>query len=138
MSRTLKILLLFISIAFMASSQVVIHSTSKLYVDAYDGKGYSEYDSPAVIITDFDNDVVYIDTLEYYKVNYVEKSQVFNKYKLVSCKCIDSQGKNVDLEYFLYKDVYYLKISYSDMCIKYKVYYKDTIYDSKRKIHRIR
>jgi len=121
------ILLLLTIISISSYSQIITTNIITREVDYLDGYGYR---LPEKFLTkvnlDFDNGAISILTdPEYtYYVQYTERYKT-DKYKLVKCQCFDSENTKCTVELFLYtNNIYYIKISYSNVIIKYKSIYK--------------
>lgn len=123
-----KLILLLLTIITISSySQTIISHTITKEIDYCDGYGYRlPVKCIANTTLDFINSYITIDTdpqLIYY-VQYTEQYEALN-YKVVKCQCFDTEGIKCIVELFLYpEDTYYIKVSYSNVIIKYKAIYK--------------
>ena len=121
------ILLLLTIITIPLYSQTIINHAITREVDYCDGYGYRLSVKCIVTTTlDFTNNVISIatDPETIYYVQYTERYKTTN-YKVVKCQCFDTDGIKCIVELFLYpNNIYYIKISYSNVVIKYKCVYK--------------
>ena len=120
------ILLLLTIITIPLYSQTIFNHTITREIDYCDGYGYRLPEKCIVTTTlDFTNNVISFETdpETIYNVLYTNRYET-DKYKLVKCQCFDNDGIKCIVELFLYpNNIYYIKISYSNIIIKYKCYY---------------
>ena len=117
----ITLLLLVATFSSAYSSNPIQLQTNTVYVDYGDGNGYSHVAKSVITITtDFDNDLITIGNIERFDVQFVDNF-TFDKYKLLRCNCYDSNGIECIVEYFIYPNAIYFKVSYDYFVYKYKI-----------------
>jgi hypothetical protein len=120
--KKIIILILIATTSLIAFSQVHLYQSSTINID--NGNGYEgEIKNKSNIYINFDDAVVYIDGVESYAITYVERYS-YQKYNLIKCITYDSSGRQCNIEFYLYRTVFYMKFIYSNLIFKYKVPYE--------------
>ena len=61
--KTLKLLFCLLLFIIPLHCQTIIHNTTELYIDYYDGNGYIKYNTNINITTDFNNNLILLDSI---------------------------------------------------------------------------
>lgn len=123
MKKIITLFLLIVAVNTTLFSQVFTYTSNELSIDYKDGNGYHVYPIEQKIILNFDKDLIEIDSLEVFNVNYVDRIDS-KKYTLLKCYSYDSSGRYCTVYIYMYSKSMYIKIDYWKFAYKYKIIYK--------------
>jgi len=124
MKQLITILLLLVASSLTAFSQSNSGYTmlaDKVYIDYCDGQGYSKVsDCDKVLNLDMVEQELHMNGVESFI--WLNKSTITqNGIQITTMKCVDREDINCIIDMFFYNNVIYIKISYSNIVIKYRI-----------------